>query len=94
MDRLLEPLALTTMRQLACISLRTLVDTSPSTIERSLINLLLHPLLPPQMMTRHDAVRIALPALLAARVACRAVTADLAAAAVQARGLFGQLVGW
>lgn len=46
------------------------------------------------MMTRHDAVHIALPALLAARVARRAVTADLAATAVQACGLFGQLVGW
>lgn len=46
-------------------------------------------------MTRHDAVGIAQPALFAARVAGRPVTADLAAAAVQARGLFGlRLVGW
>jgi hypothetical protein len=41
------------------------------------------------MVTRDDAVGIALSALLAARVARWAVTADLAPAAVQARGLFG-----
>lgn len=55
------------------------------------MNSLLHPLLPTEMVTRHDAVGIRLSALLATRVARRTVAADLAAATVQTCRLFSML---
>lgn len=59
----------------------------------ALANSLLDALLPSQMVAGHDAVGISLTALVAARMACRAIAADLAATTVQAGGLLCILAG-
>lgn len=69
-----------------CIHIYIYYGTEPDRV-----SLLFHALLSSHMVTRHDALQITLSASLAGLVVeVIAVTADLAASAIQTCGLFGR----